>query len=151
MLPLKCAISVFGKYPVSISYHCKKKKKALRYFNQKNPVTPPCCVSGLHKESRLILTQQCPLHIYVVMDTNTHTTRWRREFWFLPEFGCNDDCCQDEQRGDGHGDIELWVHCNTHIYTHTHEVIHLRLFSCSQNKRRKQCSQLKHQIGRARL
>lgn len=51
-----------------------KKKKALRYFNQKNPVTPPCCVSGSHKESRLILTQQCPPHIYVVMDKHIHDT-----------------------------------------------------------------------------
>lgn len=33
---------------------------------------------------------------------------------FLPEFGSNDDCRQDEQRGDGHRDVELRVHCNTH-------------------------------------
>lgn len=43
---------------------------------------------------------------------------------FLPEFGSNDDCRQDEQRGDGHRDVELRVHCNTHTHTQRHMHTH---------------------------
>ena len=52
------------------------------------------------------------------MDVHTQDVRGESS-GFLPEFGCDDDRRQDEQGGDGHGDVELRVHCNTHTHTHT--------------------------------
>jgi len=82
-------------------------------------------VSSSHRETRSVINCYSAAPI---LHSCIQTTFWRREFRFLPEFCCNDDCCQDEQRGDGHGDVELRVHCNTH--THTHAVTNRRLWPC---------------------
>lgn len=79
------------------------------------------------------------LSLYDHKYRNTHVKDYGR---FLPEFGRNDDCRQDEQRGDGHGDVELRVHCNTHTYSCSYSSQTVTMYNCVQYKRRNQCSQL---------
>jgi hypothetical protein len=68
---------------------------------------------------------------------------WGKERGFLPELDRYDDSSQDEQRGDGHCDVELRVHWRTH----THRGVTFHMVGNQNNRRNNQISTTEENQG----